>query len=87
MNSETAVLDRVLEPVARCFTPGVARQVADLRADPELQGRLDELADKCNEGELTEQERAEYQTYVQVIDFITVLQAKARGILRDTPHT
>ena len=79
------VLDEVLDPVARCFTPDVARQVAALRANPQLQARLDGLARKANEDELTEEERDEYLAYVEAIDLVSILQAKARQILRD--HT
>ena len=80
---ENLVLDEVLEPVARCFTPEVARQIAALRAASTLQVRLDELAGKANEGELTEEERAQYEAYVEAIDVISILQAKARKILAD----
>ena len=73
----------MLEPVARCFTPEVARQVAALRADLKLQARLDALARKANEEELTEEEREEYQAYVEAIDLVSILQAKARAIVRD----
>lgn len=76
-------MDRVLDPLAACFTPDVARQVASLRADPEFQARLDELADKCTEGQLTDQERAEYESYIRALDVIAVLQAKARAAFRD----
>ncbi len=79
--SENTVLDEVLEPLARCFTPEVARQVASLRADPKLQARLDELADKANEGQLAEEERERYEAYVEAIDLISILQVKARKIL------
>jgi hypothetical protein len=51
--TESAILDKMLEPVARCFTPEVARQIAELRADPSMQARIDALAAKCNEGELS----------------------------------
>ncbi len=78
---EDTVLDEVLEPVARCFTPDVARQIVALRAAPTLQSRLDELASKANEGELTEQEREQYEAYIEAIDLIGILQAKARKIL------
>ena len=78
---ENTVLDEVLEPVVRCFTPDVARQVVALRAGPTLQARLDEFASKANEGALTEQEREEYEAYVEAIDLISILQAKARKIL------
>ena len=83
-SQQEAVFDQVLDPVARCFTPDVARQVAALRADPNLQARLDVLATKANEDELTEEERDEYEAYVEAIDLVSILQAKARQILRDT---
>lgn len=78
---ENTVLDEVLEPVARCFTPDVARQIAALRAAPSLQTRLDDLAHKANEGQLTVEERANYEAYVEAIDLVSILQAKARKIL------
>jgi hypothetical protein len=84
--TESAILDKMLEPVARCFTPTVAKQVAELRADLPTQARIDELAVKCNEGELTEAEQREYKAYVEAMDLIGILQAKARAILADIPH-
>jgi hypothetical protein len=81
--TDNTVLDEVLDPVARCFTPDVARQIADLRAGPRLQARLDELAAKANEGALSEQERRQYEEYVEAIDLIAILQAKARNILAE----
>jgi len=71
----------MLEALSRCFTPESARQVVGLRADPQLQARLDELADKSTEGALTDDERSEYETYVRALDFIAILQAKARTAL------
>jgi hypothetical protein len=55
-----------------------------LRIDRKVQARLDELADKCTEGRLKPAERAEYETYVAALDFITVLQSKARSLLAET---
>ena len=76
-----AILEDVLEPVARCFTPEVARQIASLKLGPEVEARLDELAEKCNEGRLTAAEREQYEAYVEAIDLVAILQAKARRIL------
>lgn len=78
---ETMALDRLLDPVSRCLTPEVARQLVALRADPELQQRVDALADKCTEGQLTPEEREEYETYVRASRFVAILQAKARRLL------
>jgi hypothetical protein len=81
-----SALDRVLEPVGRCLTPEVARALVGLRADAEVQARLEELADKSTEGALSPEERDEYQSYVSAIDFLSVLQAKARAILAAAPR-
>jgi uncharacterized protein YnzC (UPF0291/DUF896 family) len=71
-----------LEPLAGCLSPDVAAKVADLRADDEMQARIDYLAERANEGLLTPDEREEYAGYLHAIDVITVLQAKARSQLR-----
>ena len=85
-STETAALDRVLEPVTDILTPEVARGIADMRADPQLQARLDELASKSTQDQLTDAERQEYEDYVDAIDFIGIFQAKARAVLaRTTP--
>ena len=74
-------LTRLLAPIGECMTREMAEKVADLRADPDVQARVDELADKCTEGELTAEERAEYESYVHAIRVIGVLQAQARSLL------
>ena len=78
-----AVLDELFEPVSRCLTPDVARRIAALRASPLVQETLDELAEKSTEGTLTEDERDKYETYVRAINFIGVLQAKARTVIAE----
>jgi hypothetical protein len=55
----TAVLKRLLEPVSRSLNLEAARKLVRLKADARTQARVDELARKCNEGELTPAERAE----------------------------
>lgn len=79
--ANSAVLDCLLDPVTECFTPEVARRIAGLRAAPEVQARLDELADKCSDGTLTTDERGAYEAAVRAVNFIGVLQAKARAML------
>jgi hypothetical protein len=79
--SATEYLDRLLEPVSLCLTPEVAERLIHVPAPPGLQDRMDELADKCTEGSLNEAERSEYETYVRAVNFIGVLQAKARRLL------
>jgi hypothetical protein len=81
----SALLDRILDPFAACFTPDVAKRVAELCADAEAQARLDELAEKADEGLLTDEEAAEYAAFRDVFYDITILQSKARAALKN--HT
>ena len=76
------VLGRLIDPLARILTPEVARKLVRLRFDAKAQAHIDKLARKCNEGELSDDERREYETYVHAIDFIAILQAKARALLK-----
>jgi predicted restriction endonuclease len=69
-----SLLERLLTPVGDCLTPDVARHLVDLHASADVQARLEELADKCTEGQLSAEERAEYETAVAAIEFISVLQ-------------
>ncbi len=82
MSTVAIHLDRFLDPLADCLSPEVAVKVVDLRADAEMQTRIDYLADRANDGLLTDDEREEYSGYLHAIDVITVLQAKARSQLR-----
>lgn len=83
-NTQTTVLEQLLDPlIVDCFTPEVALHVAGYRADEATQARLDELSEKSTEGTLSPKERAEYEEFVQAIDLISIMQAKARRFLKD----
>ena len=77
----TRILDRLLEPVGRCLSAKAARELASLRADEEAQACVRELAEKCNEGTLSAEERAEYEACVMAANIVAILQAKARARL------
>ena len=73
----SAVLERLLAPVSQSLNVEAARKLIRLKADAKTQARVDELARKCNEGELTAHERTEYEWYVTAGNLIAILQAKA----------
>jgi hypothetical protein len=77
----TAVLDRALEPIGACLTPKAAEKLLRLKLDKNTQARLDVLADKCTEGDLSAEERAEYESAVLTLELVTLLQAEARAFL------
>ncbi len=92
MEAQTAiqnrhVLDRLLNPVRDVLTPEVAQAISDLRADAATQERLDVLAERHHEGQLSPEELTEYQALVNGINLISVLQAKARSVLKPRPST
>lgn len=71
-------LDGLLEPLSRCFDAECARRVVDLQIDPPVQERIDRLAERANEGSLTDSERSEYEALINAADFISILKLKAR---------
>jgi len=71
-------LDGLLDPLSRCLDADSARRVIKLQIDPAIQSRLDALAERANDGVLTDAERAEYEAIINVGDFISILKLKAR---------
>ena len=78
---DAAAFDRATQPVLGILNREQAAQIVGFHGDDELQGRIEELSAKANEGELTDAERAEYEGYVEANSFIAVLQARARRLL------
>jgi hypothetical protein len=74
-------LDRLLEPLTEAFTPKMAAVLLELHADPELEAHIGELRRKANDGTLTPAEEAEYKDFVDAVDLISIMQAKARRFL------
>ena len=74
-----------LAPVESCLNRESAMALLDLPANPRVQARVDELAEKCNEGQLTPAERSEYDALIWADHFLGVLQAKAEHYLQ-TQH-
>jgi hypothetical protein len=72
---------RVLEPVCSALNEEAAEKLLHLKADRKTRARVAKLAEKCSEGELTPEERHEYEMYVMANHFFAILQAKARIML------
>ena len=79
--AEIDAFERRVGPVLRIVLPEKAEAVLRFRAAPELQARIEELAGKSTEGQLTETERAEYAGYVRANKFIATLQRQARQLI------
>lgn len=80
----TTAFDRGVRPLLRIVLLDRTEAVLNFRPDPTLQIRIEELATKSTEGELTEQERAEYEGYVRANKFIAILQRQAKQMVGAT---
>lgn len=86
MTTQEAIIDEMLELLVEALTPETARLLSQIQAKPSIQARVDQLAVKCNEGALTEEERAEYENYVRVGNLLALIKAKAKRVLAESSH-
>ena len=84
--SDTALLDELLDPLTRCLDPESAQRVAEFRIAHAVQERVAVLAERANEGALTENERADYEASINTADLIAILKLKARRSLNQKIH-
>jgi hypothetical protein len=86
MATDEAIIDEMLEPLTEALSPDAARAFAELKTPASVQSRVDELATKCNEGALTDQERADYEKYVRVGNLFALIKAKAKRVIAQESH-
>ena len=72
------MLDGLLDPLSQCLDIESARRVVELRVAPIVQENVGRLAERANNGLLTDDERAEYEALINAADFISILKLKAR---------
>ena len=78
MTEETlGVDDSLLESAARCLDAESVRALGELRLAESAKSRLDLLAQKANEGQLTAEEVREYDRFIELGDIIATLRLKA----------
>jgi hypothetical protein len=83
MSTTLPNVDQILEPFAACLTPEVAQRIADVKVDdPTMIERLECLRNKANDGNLSAQERIEYEEFVEANDLLMLLRETARSVLR-----
>lgn len=77
----TTALDGLLDPLTGSLDSSALRQISEYRISPEVQARVDYLAQRANEGELTPDEDAEYEALIDGAALITILRLKAKRLL------
>ena len=84
--SDIALLNELLDPFAECLDAEPAQRVIAFDVAPAVQHKVDELAEKANEGMLTEEERSDFEALINAADFIAILKLKAQGRLASNAH-
>ena len=72
----------MMSSLANCLDGPSLQSIAELRAPPEAEERIEWLAERANEGQLTGEERSEYESCIRFTNFVGILQAEARKRLR-----
>jgi hypothetical protein len=74
----SAAFDRGVEQVRAVMTKDGAERLLAFRPDSAVQDRIEQLAEKANEGTLSAEEREEYEGYSRANKFIAILRSQAR---------
>ena len=81
-----SVDDSLLESAARCLDATSVRALEELELAPPAKERLNVLAQKANEGQMTPEEAREYDRFIELGDIFATLRLKAERQLRSTAH-
>ena len=81
------LVSELAERLGGTLNEASARAILALKVDGPTPERRQELAAKANEGLLTTEEFAEYETYAQLRGLLALLQSKARLFLKPSGPT
>ena len=79
MSTLRDILEKLIEPICAALTDDAARQLLSSRPDPGVQAWMAEMAAKANEGQLSADERANYEYTLTIGTVVAVVKSKARA--------
>jgi hypothetical protein len=82
MTTGASILERIIEPKRGGFSNEHARYVLSLDFSAQEQAHYADLAQRMQDGSLSEQEEAELDEFVAANALLTILQSKARISLK-----
>jgi hypothetical protein len=80
-SGEAAIWARLIESQEGELTPEAAKYLLTLRFSDEDQARVQDLADRSQEGTLSEDDMSEFDRYLRVGNLLAVVQSKARLVI------
>jgi hypothetical protein len=81
-NREPAIWARLMQTPGDELSPEAAQYLLSIRFGESDVHRMRHLAERSEDGELTDEERAEFDSYLHVGNLLAVIQSKARLALR-----
>jgi hypothetical protein len=73
-----SLTDSALDLFVGCLNEKSLHDLAERELGPKAIARLDDLAEKANEGTLTADERSEYRSFIELSEFLALAQLRAR---------
>jgi hypothetical protein len=86
MVARTTILEHVIEPQRGTLPPDLAKHILTWDFPQEDHARYEQLSEKAQDGTLTEDDRRELDDFLNVGDFLAIIQAKARASLARLSH-
>ena len=77
MSTQTA-FQRGVSPILQLLLRGKEDLIIAYEPDRSLRDRIDQLASKSTEGELTDEEQVEYDGYIRANKFIALMMQEAK---------
>ena len=87
MNSEAAILERIIEPEKPTLNRALAEYLLSLDFMPSDHERMTLLSEKAQTGSMSVEEERELDSYLSMGHFLAMLQSKARITLKKTNGT
>ncbi len=81
-NTEAAILGRLMQARDGGMSRDVAEYLLSIDFDADDTERMNALAERAREGNLTTEEAAELDSYLNVGSLLSILQSKARRLLK-----
>lgn len=78
----TTILAKMLEPALEAMPADFARVLVNLRVDEGLQSRIEVLRYKANTGQLSIDEKQEYEEFIEAVEIVSLLQVNAQRVLK-----
>ena len=84
--TEAEIFGRIVQPEDGNLPQEISQLILNLRFEAEDVTHMNQLAEKNNQGALSETERQEMERYLRVGSFLNLLHAKARRSLQNSSN-